>query len=81
MVLFQGSHMLKKYLNIEDSLEKSLKIKFASKSTWKALQGIDFTTYRRKIVMPLFGAAYAAQNKDTPILYLFTETNIPSNRF
>ena len=28
----QGSHKLEKYLNIEDSLEKSLKIKFALKS-------------------------------------------------
>ena len=29
----QGSHMLEKYLNIQDCLEKSLKIKFALKST------------------------------------------------
>ena len=29
----QGSHRLEKYLNIQDSLEKSLKIKFALKST------------------------------------------------
>ena len=29
----QGSHRLEKYLNIQDCLEKSLKIKFALKST------------------------------------------------
>ena len=28
----QGSHRLEKYLNIQDCLEKSLKIKFALKS-------------------------------------------------
>ena len=31
--LIQGSHRLDKYLNIQDCLEKSLKIKFALKST------------------------------------------------
>ena len=31
----QGSNRLEKYLNIQDCLEKSLKIKFALKSTWK----------------------------------------------
>ena len=31
--LLQGSHRLGKYLNIQDCLEKSLKIKFALKST------------------------------------------------
>ena len=31
--LLQGSHRLEKYLNIQDCLEKSLKIKFALKST------------------------------------------------
>ena len=30
---YQGSHRLEKYLNIQDCLEKSLKIKFALKST------------------------------------------------
>ena len=29
----QGSHRLEKYLNIQDCLEKSLKMKFALKST------------------------------------------------
>ena len=29
----QGSHRFEKYLNIKDCLEKSLKIKFALKST------------------------------------------------
>ena len=31
--VYQGSHWLEKYLNIKDCLEKSLKIKFALKST------------------------------------------------
>ena len=31
----QGSHRLEKYLNIQDCLENSLKLKFALKSTWK----------------------------------------------
>ena len=30
-----GSHRLEKYLNMQDCLEKSLKIKFALKSTGK----------------------------------------------
>ena len=30
---YKGSHRLEKYLNIQDCLEKSLKIKFALKST------------------------------------------------
>ena len=30
---FQGSHRLEQYLNIQDCIEKSLKIKFALKST------------------------------------------------
>ena len=37
----QGSHRLEKYLNIQDCLEKSLKMKFALKSTWKTLNGIE----------------------------------------
>ena len=32
-LLIQGSHRLEKYLNIQDCLEKSLKIEFALKST------------------------------------------------
>ena len=36
----QGSHMPEKYLNILDCLEKSLKIKFALKSTGKTLKGL-----------------------------------------
>ena len=71
-----------KYLNIQDCLEKSLKIKFALKSTGKTLKGLEkslnFTIYRSiqhfgdpnqyKIVVSLFGAAYAAPNKDTTII-------------
>ena len=32
-----------------------------------------------KIVVPLFGAAYATPNKGTTNLYLFSKTNIFSN--
>ena len=32
---------LKKYLNIQDCLEKSLKIKFALKSTGKSLKSLE----------------------------------------
>ena len=82
-VVWQGSHRFEKYLNIQDCLEKSLKIKFALKSTWKTLTGLEksvnFTIYRRiqhclrrpkshkKDVVALFGAAYAAPNKGTTI--------------
>ena len=90
----QGSHRLEKYLKIQDCLEKSLKIKFALKSIWKTLKSIEkslnFTIYRGfntvfedlnqyEILVPLFGAAYAAPNKGTIILYLFSKTNIFSN--
>ena len=34
--LLHGSHRLEKYLNLEGFLEKSLKIKFALKSTGKS---------------------------------------------
>ena len=33
MLKCQGSHRLEKYLNIQDCLEKSLKMKYALKST------------------------------------------------
>ena len=33
IIMSQGSHRLEKYLNIQDCLEKSLKIKFVLKST------------------------------------------------
>ena len=77
--------MLESYLNIQDCLEKSLKIKGALKNIWKTLKGLEkslnFTSYRRiqhcfwrpksgqKIVVLLFGAAYAAPNNGTTILY------------
>ena len=79
----QGSHRLEKYLNIQDCLEKSLKIKIALKSTSKTHKGLEkslilpftggFNTdfgdlNQYKIVVPLFGAAYAAPNKGTTIL-------------
>ena len=35
----QGSHRLEKYLNIQDYLENSLKIRIASKSIGKTLKG------------------------------------------
>ena len=37
---FEGLHRLEKYLNIQDCLEKSLKIIFALKSTWKTLKAL-----------------------------------------
>ena len=79
----QGSHMLEKYLNIEGFLEKSLKTKYALKSTLESLQGLEkslnFIIFCRttlnggldlyKFGVPLFGAAYAAPNRSTTILY------------
>ena len=38
-ILYQGSHRLEKYLNLEGFLEKSLKIKYALKCTGKSLTG------------------------------------------
>ena len=75
----QSSHRLEKYLNIQDCLEKSLKIKFALKSTRKTLKvlekSLNFTIYRKiqqcfwnlnqyKIVVPL-----ATPNRGTTGLY------------
>ena len=37
----QGLHRLKKYLNLEGFLEKSLKIKSALKSTEKSLKSLE----------------------------------------
>ena len=39
--LIQGSHRIEKYLNLEDFLEKSLKIKYALKNTGKSLKGLE----------------------------------------
>ena len=81
------------YLNIQDYLEKSLK-KVCFEKYWKNTQRLwkvlefyhlqEYSTLfadlnQYKIVVPLFGAAYAAQNKGTTILYLFSKTNIFSN--
>ena len=41
LILVQGSHRLEKYLNSEGSLEKSLKIESALKSTGKSLKNIE----------------------------------------
>ena len=38
---YTGSHRLEKYLNLDGSLEKSLKIKSALKSTGKSLKGLE----------------------------------------
>ena len=78
--VMQGSHRAWKYLNIQDCLENSLKIKFALKSTWKNTQRpwkvfefYHFSVFgdldQYQIVVPLFVAAYAAPNKGTTILY------------
>ena len=37
----QGLHRLEKYLNLEGFLEKSLKIKYALKSTGKSCNGLE----------------------------------------
>ena len=80
----QGSHRLEKYLNLEGFLEKSLKIKSALKSTGKSLKilekSLNSTMFCRlstvirdlnknKIVVPVFGAAYAAPNIGKTSLY------------
>ena len=73
----KGSHRLEKYLNYEGFLEKSLKIKSTLKSTGKSLKSLEkflnllfsigISTVERhqnqyKIVVPIFGAGYAAPN-------------------
>ena len=40
-IFFHGSHRLEKYLNSEGFFEKSLKIKYAIKSTGKSLKGLE----------------------------------------
>ena len=78
----QGSHRLEKYWNLEGFLEKSLKNKYALKSTGKSLKclekslnsstahnTVDRDLNQFKIVVSLFGAANAAPNKGTTILY------------
>ena len=39
--VYQGWHRLEKYLNLEDFLEKSLKIKYAFKSSGKSLKCLE----------------------------------------
>ena len=83
-LLRQGLHRLEKYMNLEGFLEKSLKIEYVLKSTGKSLKSLEkslnstifcrISTFDRdlnqyKIVLPLFGAAYAAPNKGAMILY------------
>ena len=81
----QGSHRLEKYSNLEGFLERYLKIKFvlkssgnhpkAFKSPWILLfslgpiSTVDRDRNQYKFVVPLFGAAYAAPNIGTTILY------------
>ena len=40
-LIIQGLHRLEKYLHKQDCLEKSLKIKFALKSTWKTMKDLE----------------------------------------
>ena len=85
---FQGSR-IEKYLHLQGFLEKSLKIKYALKSTWKSLKclespwsllfsvglnTVDRDLNQYKIAVPLFGAANAAIYKGTTILYYFSCT-------
>ena len=84
LLYITGFTQASKYLNIQDCLEKSLKIKFALKvlekhsKALKSLLILPFTVgfntvfgdlNQYKLVVPLFGAAYAAPNKGTTILY------------
>ena len=85
LINLQGSHRLEKYLNIGSFLERPLKTKSALKSTGESLscleKSLNFTTFflldntdngdidQYRIVVPLFGAAYAAPNESTSILY------------
>ena len=77
-----GSLRFEKYLNVKGFPEKSLKIKSVLKSTGKSLKSlksplillfsiglsiVDRDLNQYKIAVPLFGAAYAAPNKGTPI--------------
>ena len=41
LTVIQGWHRLEKYLNIQDCLEMSLKIKFALKSPGKSLKSLE----------------------------------------
>ena len=41
----QGSHRLEKYMKLEGFLEKSLKIKYALRSTGKSLQCLEKSLY------------------------------------
>ena len=41
VIVYQGSHRLEKYLNLEGFLEKSLKIKSALKSTGQSLKSLE----------------------------------------
>ena len=77
-----GFAQFEKYLNLEGFLEKYLKIDYAFKSTGKSLKSlevfefyyflwdlsvIDRDLHQYKIIVPIFGAAYAAPNKGTTI--------------
>ena len=89
--LIQCSHRLEKYLNLEGFLEKSLRNTSTMKSTGKSLKSLvkslKFTIFvglstadrelnQYKIVVPLFGSAYAAPNIGAAILYKFPCTNV-----
>ena len=71
-------------MKITGRVRKAWKVLEYTGLSWKTLKGIEkllnFTIYRRiqqcfwdlnqyKIVVPFFGAAYAAPNKGTTILY------------
>ena len=46
-MIIRGSHRLEKYLNLEGFLEKSLKIKYALKSTGKSCKGLESSIFCR----------------------------------
>ena len=75
----QSSCRFETSLNIESFLQKSIKIKSVLKRMGKVLKGLGIYYFMQdstllmdakiSIKLSLFGAAYAAPNKDIPILY------------
>ena len=66
---------LEKYLKNTQRLWKVLEFNHLQEDSTLFFGGLN----QYKIVMPLFGAAYAAPNKGTTILHWFSKANIFSN--
>ena len=87
---YQVLHKLEKYLNIQDCHENKICLEKYLKNTQRPCKFLEYYHLQEdstrfgglnqyKIMVPLFGAAYAASNKDTIILHLFSNTNTFSN--